>query len=521
MNINDLLKGQIEKYSTKTFLFFNDEEITYQTFGERVNTVAAYLHNIGVQKGDRVALFLNNCPEFLYSWFGIIKAGAVMVPINVAFKEREAFYILEHSESKMLITDSQLYEGVIQGKDNELSSLKSIFCVGDKDYPGITNFQQIFSKDIDPLPEDQSTNDVVSIMYTSGTTGEPKGCVVSHAHYICFAEVVKDNLLVTSDDRFICILPLFHVGAQLVIIMTSIISGSSLVLTERFHPHKFWHLVYKYKVTIFHCIGAILAFLDKLPITDYEKKNTFRVALSAGHPEYVEPLGKRWKCRMLQDWGMTEGGIIIDHINGVQKKGSCGTPYGPNEIKLFDENDREVPVGTIGEIVMRGPLIFKEYYKDPETTAHAMRGGWFHTGDNAYRDGDNFFYFVDRKKDIIRRSGENISSLEVEQVLMSHPRVEEVAVVAFPDELRGEEVKAYVILEDGETPDTVPPVDLIHFCDERMAYFKVPRYIIYTNKFPRTLTHRVKKEELRKNEESRKNEEESGLYYFDRKESEK
>lgn len=215
---------------------------------------------------------------------------------------------------------------------------------------------------------------------------------------------------------------------------------------------------------------------------------------------------------MLQDWAMTEGGITMEHINGPSKKGSCGRPQGPNDIRILNEKDEEVPVRTIGEIVMRGPTLFKEYYRDPKATANSMRGRWFHTGDNAYRDEDNFFYFVDRKKDIIRRSGENISSIEVENIIRSHPKVEEVAVVASPDELRGEEVKAYIVLKNGQAPDTVSPLELIEFCEERLAYFKVPRYLVYRKDFPRTLTHRIKKEELRRLEK------ETDELYFDRRE---
>ena len=515
MQLNEVLKHQIESRPNKTFLFFNDKEISYNTFGEKVNAVASALKRHGVKKGDRVAIFLENCPEFLYTWFGTSRLGAIMVPINVAFKERETTYILNHSEANTLITEPELYERAVQGKRGDLSHLRTVFSVGDRDYPDVINFSQIMSEESDPVPEEQLTGeDIVSVMYTSGTTGEPKGCVLSHFHYIAFAEAVRDNLLITSEDRFICVLPLFHAGAQWVITTTSLLTGADIVLVDRFHPSQFWQQVCQHKCTVFHCVGAILAFLDKLSITEYEQNNPFRVVLSAGHPELSRRLGKRWGCTMLQDWGMSEGGITIEHINGPHKKGSCGRPQGPNQVRIFDENNREVSVGSIGEIVMRGPMVFKEYYKDPETTAQSMRGGWFHTGDNAYRDEEDFFYFVDRKKDIIRRSGENISSIEVEHIIMSHPKVEEAAVIAFPDELRGEEVKVFVILTDGETPKTVPPMELIQFCEERMAYFKVPRYIVYRKDFPRTLTHRVKKDKLRKLRD------EPGEFYFDRRNAE-
>ncbi len=498
MNVNEVLRHQIESRPDKAFLFFKDQRITYHTFGERVNSVAHALKQHAVKKGDRVAIFLDNCPEFLYCWFGIVRIGAVMVPINVAFKEREASYILQHSEANTLITEQDLYEKVIQKKQKDLIHLKNVFCIGDVSCQGLTNLSFIMDENYNPIPEERlNGDDIHSIMYTSGTTGEPKGCVLSHFQYVSIAEVTKDNLVLTPDDRLICILPLFHVGAQWVITMASIISGASILLIDRFHPRQFWQQVYENNITVFHCIGAILAFLDKLSVTEYEKKNSLRVALSAGHPELAERLGKRWGCKMLQDWAMTEGGLTIEHINGPPKKGSCGMPRGPNDIKIFNEKDEEAPIRTTGEIVMKGPTLFKEYYRDPKATANSMRGGWFHTGDNAYRDEDNFFYFVDRKKDIIRRSGENISSIEVENIIRSHPGVEEVAVVASPDELRGEEVTAYIILKNGQTPDTVSPLELVRFCEERLAYFKVPRYFVYRKDFPRTLTHRIKKEELR------------------------
>ena len=514
MNVNEVLQYQIESQPDKTFLFFEDQRISYHTFGERVNSVAHALKQRSVKKGDRVVIFVNNCPEFLYCWFGIVRIGAVMVPINVAFKEREASYILQHSEANTLITEPDLYEKVIQRKRKDLPQLKNIFCIGDVPCQDVINLSSIIDGKYNTIAQERlNRDDVHSIMYTSGTTGEPKGCVLSHFQYVSIAQVVKDNLLLTPDDRLICVLPLFHAGAQWVITMASLISGAGILLIDRFHPRQFWQQVYENSITVFHCIGAILAFLDKLSIEEYEKKNPLRVVLSAGHPELAERLSKRWNCIMLQDWAMTEGGITIEHINGPYKKGSCGRPQGPNDIRIVNEEAEEVPRRTTGEIDMSRPTLFKEYYKDPKATSNSMRGGWFHTGDNAHRDEDNFFYFIDRKKDIIRRSGENISSIEVENIIRSHPKVEEVAVVASPDELRGEEVKAYIVLKDGQTPDTVPPLELIQFCEERLAYFKVPRYLVYRKDFPRTLTHRIKKQELRRLEK-----ETDGLY-FDRRET--
>jgi crotonobetaine/carnitine-CoA ligase len=310
--------------------------------------------------------------------------------------------------------------------------------------------------------------------------------------------MIRDLLGASAHDRFLGVLPLFHVGGQIALTMASLAAGAALVLLPGFSATSFWEDVRCWRPTVFHGVGTILAILDRLPRSAAEGSHTLRVILSAGHPELVATMSARLGIPIVQNWGMTEGGMTATRLDGGDPPGSIGLPVGPNELRLVDEHGCDVPPGAIGEIVMRGPLLVKEYWRDPAATAQAMRGGWFHTGDLARKDASGHFYFVDRTKDMVRRGGENVSSQEVERVLRCHPGIADAAVVGVRDPVWGEEVKAYVVLGAGESEATVPPRRIVEFCAERLAPFKVPRHIEYRAELPRTASHRVKKDLLRK-----------------------
>ena len=313
---------------------------------------------------------------------------------------------------------------------------------------------------------------------------------------------------VRPEDRLFTCLPLFHANAQGYSTLGALTAGASLVLMERFSATKFWGEIRHYKATVFNFIGAMLTILSKQPESERDRDHHVRAAygspaLEKNFQEYME---QRYGITFVSGYGLTECGLcLIQPLHGLRKEGSLGLPkqipgFGfVNEIKVVDEEEREVPRGTIGEILIKNPAVTTGYYKDPELTSKVIRDGWLYTGDRAWMDEDGYFFFADRKKDVIRRRGENVSSLEVEKVINAHPKVLESAVIGVPSEFQDDEVKVFIILKPNETLD---PLDLVTWCKERLAYFKIPRFIEFRSEFPRTPTLRVQKYKLREEDKS-------------------
>jgi len=499
MSVREVIETAVKKNPAKTYLYFKDEEISYQDFNDNINRVANGFLRKGIKKGDIVSLFLPNCPEFLYCWLALSKIGAIMVPINTAYKGQEAKYILNHSEAKIVVVTPEYLE-IVRSIRKGCKHLEEIILVSDSPAPDAELLSDLVKgSSTDLIPVDISDDDLSCILYTSGTTGPPKGCMLPNDYYTLQGEEIVRFLKLTPDDRMLTCLPLFHMNAQTQTTMGSLTVGCSMILLDRFHAHNFWDDVRRYKATQFDYIGAMLAILYKLPETEQDRKHSVSRIWSGGCPrEILEKFEGRFGLKIIEGYGLTESGTNTRHSVDMKRKiGSQGVPVSYQEVRVVDDKDRELPTNAIGEIVVRGKGLMKGYYKEPETTARALRGGWCHTGDNGYMDEDGYLWFVDREKDIIRRSGENISSMEVEHVIQSHPKVGEAAVIGVPDEIRGQEVKACIILKPGETEETLPPEEIVSFCEERLAYFKVPRYIEYREVFPRTPTQRVEKYKLR------------------------
>jgi crotonobetaine/carnitine-CoA ligase len=536
-NIRQVVERAVERSPDKVYLVCGDLEVTYLDFDRQVNRAANAFLKLGVRKGDRVALMLPNRPEFLYAWLGLNKIGASMVPINTAFKSREAQYVVDHSESRFLLADA-LYLDTLGPILSECNHLETTIVL-DQAASGVLHSQPLregLSPVSAPLPgapgkfesytelvadasdelaaTELSEDDEASVLYTSGTTGHPKGCVEPHSYYLVGGQVYRRALGLAADDRVLTPLPLFHMNPQILSTMGTLLCGGSLVLVDRFHPSTWWTEVRRTRPSVFHYLGVMPAMLMGLPEQPDDADQPARLGIGAGVGTDVhERFERRFNCKLLEVFGMTEVGLnFCCPPEGERKVGTrCFCQVFPEyEARVVDASesakaeDCEVPEGRSGELVLRGsdPTnrrrgFMREYLKNPEVTAEAWRGGWFHTGDEVRRDADGYYYFVDRRKDLIRRSGENISSSEVEAVIRSHPRVLDVAVIPVPDPIREEEVKAYVILNPGETPETCPPDELLVWCEDRLAYFKVPRYLEYRDSFPRTPTEKVQKQVLK------------------------
>jgi crotonobetaine/carnitine-CoA ligase len=344
---------------------------------------------------------------------------------------------------------------------------------------------------------------LVSIQYTSGTTGHPKGCMLSHsfwAHKVR-KHVEQPTPPIQEDDVLLTAQPFYYIDPQWNMLV-ALASGAPLVVLDRFHPSTFWDKVREYDVTFFFCVGAMPTLMFKIPPSTLDKKHRVRHILCAGIPVSLHSeLEERWGVPWHEWFGMTETGGDIsvkeDEHDALVGTGCIGRPHPTREARIVDDEDRPVSRGTIGELVLRGPGMMDGYYKNQEATNEAFRNGWFHTGDLAWMDEDGLIFYVDRKKEVIRRSGENVSAAEIEEVLKMHPGIQFAACISVPDDVRGEEVKAYVVLQPGETPESIAPETLASFCSERLAYFKVPRYWEYRDDLPRTPSERVAKRVLR------------------------
>jgi crotonobetaine/carnitine-CoA ligase len=325
--------------------------------------------------------------------------------------------------------------------------------------------------------------------------------MISHRNYLNTAQVwIDDFIRCREDDIFYTCLPLFHANAQMYTTMGSLYSGRPFVLRERFSASQFFNEIRQFGATIFNYIGGMLGILMKQPVKDNDCDNPARIAFGgAARKEIWQLFEKRFNLKIIEGYGATETGALpLCNPPHEIKVGSVGKPTRIADVTIWDDHNRELPIGQSGEIVVKGKTpnsMFLGYYKQPDKTTEARDKGWFHTGDRGYQDEDGYFYFIDRIKDCIRRHGENISSYEIERVINSHPKVLKSAAVAVPAELGEDEVKIYVLTKPGEEID---PVDLIAFCKDRMAYFMVPRYVEFLNKFPETPTKRTQKYELRK-----------------------
>ncbi len=503
-DLNTLVARAAALWPEKTGLTFDEtgERLSFADIARRSAAIGAALAGIGIGPGDRVAIMLRNRPEFPLAWLGIAQAGAVMVPINTFYKTADAGYLLANSGAKAIVTFDELVP-MIQGIDAPGVALETIISVDGDGGGGVLNLGDLLAaaEGAAPSPPEIYAETLANIQYTSGTTGRPKGCMLSHGFWTTFgrnfiraAHLDGGDSVVLTAQPFYYIDPLWHTVGTL-------LAGAELVVLDRFHPSTFWAKVREYGVTYFYCLGVMPRLLLKMPPDPADRESQVRfVHCSAIPPASHAEIEARWGVPWDEVYGMTELGFgtVGDPADRVETIGTgcIGRPVPDREARVVDDAGRPVPRGEVGEIVMRGPGMMDGYYRAEEATAEVFKGGWLHTGDLGRMDAAGRLYFAGRKKDMIRRSGENISAMEVEEVIELHPQVNLVACTSVPDDLRGEEVKAHVVLREGAAPESVPPRDLAAFCAERLAYFKVPRYWAYRDDLPRTPSERVRKEAL-------------------------
>lgn len=488
------------------------KDTTYGEFEHTVGRFAKGLQDLGVEKGDHVAFLLGNTPHYLIALYATMRLGATAIPVNPIYTPDEISYILHNGDVKAVIALDALLPLVEKGVRAFPQVSTFIVC---ETTPDIAEkmaalspqaqekthlFTQVIATAAESLePVEVADNDNAIILYTSGTTGSPKGAMLTHGNVYSNARDVAHYLGIKADDRVIATLPVFHVFALTVVVNAPLLSGATVLLTPRFSPTEIFALAREQKATVFAGVPTMYNFLYQLPEGDPEDFSTIRLAISGGASLPVALLHnfeQKFNVRVSEGYGLSEASPVtcFNPLDRDRKAGSIGTSISNVENRVVDVNGQEVPVGEVGELIVRGPNVMKGYYKMPEETAMAIRDGWLYTGDLARVDEEGYFYIVDRKKDMIIVGGFNVYPREVEEVLFAHNNIVEAAVVGFPDPNLGEAVHAYVVLKEVAATTTE---DLLSYCAKHMVKYKVPKMIEILDELPKNTTGKILRRSLK------------------------
>jgi len=497
-----LVREKARKNGDRLALRFEDRSLSYRELDRESDRIANGLAAAQVGPGDRVAALLFNTSEFPLLWFGLAKRRAVLVPLNTALKGEILRYELSDCAPVGLVIDHRLWEfyeplrsglalsreWVARGPGSESAGPE-----------GVEGFSSLVS-DRPAAPEPAPLpSEPVSILYTSGTTGPPKGAVIPHEKALTTPREIGLRSRLSPESVLFTALPLFHCNAQEMTALTALLNDLTAAFDERFHASTFWQTAARMGATHVSLLISMVNVLFKQPPKESDRQHSVRTALTAGATKDVWPeFERRFGLTIVELYGMTECGCttLMNPPNAI-RVGSIGVPLGFVEADVVDDEDRPVPVGTRGELVVRprAPFtMFSGYFGKPEKTVESWRNLWFHTGDYVTRDADGYYYFVDRKKDVIRRRGENLAPYDVESVLNRHPAVFESVVVGVPAPLGEEDVKAFVQLRPQAA---VTPRELFEFCAERLPFFMVPRYLEFIEEIPKTANQKSQRFVLR------------------------
>jgi len=501
MNIAWWVQRWSELHPGKTAIRFDGTAITYLELHRRVNRTACWLQDLGIEKGDRVAVMLKNCPEFMEIYMAAARIGAIFVPVNFRLAAAELEYILKNARPRLFVLGADRADHIKTLSVNTARPPLLLSCLGGP--PEKTPFidyhtetaafdgkAPFLSKYLSP----QDPTEPQVIMYTSGTTGKPKGAVLTHrkTFFNCLNAEIFFKL--HFDDMMLILLPLFHSGGLFIQASPALYKGATLILHPRFDPLRTYRDIEQYRVTKLLGVPAVYKSLLEVPPEERKDLSSLRVCAIGGEKTTPELLSRCREAgfRPRQIMGQTETSILLwaAEDDFLSRPGTVGRPVFHAEVGLVDPNGRPVPPGRVGEIVVKGSILMKEYWMDPERTAETLREGRLHTGDLARMDEDGYFYLVDRVGDMYISGGENVYPAEVEQVIGLHPDVKEVAVVGVPDEKWGEVGHAFILSKNGVPPQ---PSALIEFCKGRIASFKIPKEFSFCTDFPRTALGKVRK----------------------------
>ncbi|TYO95951.1 class I adenylate-forming enzyme family protein [Desulfallas thermosapovorans] len=481
-------------------IVFKNQRLTYTQLDTRVSQLASGLKQLGIKTGDRVLLAMRNCPEYVIAYYAIMRMKGIVVPVNPHYTINEMGVIIKDCQPAAVITCPEKQE--LFEKISRTIKIPAGIIVNscDPEKEDIFTYEQINKKGTAAFQEVKySHEDVAEIMYTAGQAGKPKGAMLTsynlYSNALTFAQVCS----LSPADRALLTAPVYHAAAQTCVMNGTIVSGGTLVIQEGWRgAEEVLKEIAEEKITFFFGTPTMYSLLLKYPELDKCNVKSLRIALCGGAslpPGLYESMISKLGISLVEGYGLTETSpvVTINFIGESGKRGSVGKPIPGVEVKIFDYEDREVPKGQVGEIVVRGPNVMKGYLNLEEETRWLMRNDWFHTGDLAYEDNDGYIYIVDRKKDLIIRGGLNINPREIEEVLYDHPGIFEVAVVGVPDAVMGEEILAYIMPREGHE---MTEAELKTFCKDKMAKYKIPRYFRFVDNLPKTSSGKLMRKEL-------------------------
>lgn len=508
MRIRDILRTGADLQPSRSFaacVDMNGEVCTFTTteFYDHVTRHAAALGELGLRPGDKCVIHLPNGPEFLFAFWALQELNVIAVPTINEYAADELEYVVNHCGAWGVITDTSGAEKAV--KERRTQGAAKVIVTGSKATQANTiALDELLAARPDPGYShscDGAAHDEAMILYTSGTTARPKGVVLTHESSLFAADSNARHLRLQPTDRVLTCMPLFHVNAMFLQMLPAAVTGSFFVLTPKFSVSRYWDWVRDYKITVAHLVAGPIRMLAAQPPAGEDTDHFLRV-MTFGLPlskKEIVAFEQRFGVPLSMAWGLTESSSTATHMPLYLGRRpdfqSIGSALPGWRIKVWDENDGEVDAGVVGELVIRSPGVMKGYYLDPKSTTAALRGGWLHTGDLGFVDDEGYFHFVDRKKDMIKTSGENVAASEVERVMVNHPMVEECAVIGIPDTMRGEIVKAVVV-----PSGVIGTEELIAFCAAHLAAFKVPRVIEFATELPKTSIGKIQKGVLRKAE---------------------
>lgn len=478
----------------RPFIRMRSGEWSYAKVDRESDRLAAGLYAQGVRHGHNVSLLLPNCIEFANAWFALAKLGAVCAPLNTSFRGQVLVNAIDLVQSSLLVVHDSLWPQFSEVR-NRLATVRQVIVLGAPTDSVTLSWDALNDATASPSPSTVSAfSDLCLLLYTSGTTGRSKAAMISHRFVLRHAQTFIDALGLRADDVLYCPYPMFHLDAAVMTIAPALLLRGVAAIGERFSVSRYWDEVRSLQATVFDFMGATLTMLWKQPPSARDCEHSARLGWGVPLPGWAPEFEKRFGCRLVELYGSTEvGGVMYPPLHQPAPAGSCGKTAGPVETKLLDDDGFEVAPGVAGELVVRSTepcVLTSGYWGMPQESLNAFKDQWFHTGDVLRQDSDGWYYFVGRRKDMVRRRGENISAAEVELEILSHPDVLECAVVGVPSEMTEEDILACVVLR-GEA--TLSAQQLTHWCAGRMTRFMIPRYVRVLPSLPKTPTDKIEK----------------------------
>ncbi len=508
MNLSLQLERTAHSMPTKSAFIFQSQQTSYQELNGAVTKLASQLEALGCKKGDHIALITGNSPHFIIGLYAALRIGAVVVPINPMYTIPEMLYILKNGHVKTVIMLDVLIPKFVEMEKDLPAITNYIACESGKmgQFDSnllsgkIKSFATLVSNgNLDYKPPIINEGDTALILYTSGTTGHPKGAMLSHKNLYSNAKDVADYLQMNEDDRVVAALPMFHVFCLTVSLNAPLMNGGTVLIVPKFSPHAVFELTKTYEATIFAGVPTMYNYLLQAGIPDHKADfSSVRLCISGGASMPVALLKnfeKTFGVIISEGYGLSEASPVtcFNPLDRPRKPGSIGTSIKNVENKVVDEFGEVLPPGEVGELIVRGPNVMKEYYQMPEETAVTLKDGWLYTGDMARMDDEGYFYIVDRKKDMILVGGYNVYPREVEEVLYAHPLVAETAVIGVPDPEAGEAVVSFVVAKDASLTEEM----LRDFCKEQLAPYKIPSKFEFIEELPKNTTGKIMRRSLR------------------------